>query len=286
MFKIFRNFLILIIFLILTIFKFDYTFSEEEQIAVVVELKGGVLIKGEDEKKWEKCEENEPLFEGDLIKTEKNAFAQIIFEDESMVRLQENSILEIKKMSEDRENKQTVLKLNLGKVILFVEKIIYPLTKFEVQTPTAIAGVRGTEFAVETTGEETDIGAFSGNIGVRSILKSGKESEEIFLGENEETTVEKFKIPHPKRKLKKLLYLTRKLPEFRGRYKILRQRMPILKEKIKKLKELKKIKNIKKLKEIRKYKEFKEIRKRVKEKQNIPEGQKRGKILNRIKGTR
>ena len=108
------------------------------------------------------AQKSSPFNEGDLVKTGgAPAFVQLNFNDKSTVKLGPNSELRIvtksKKMQErkiglfKRKSAQmmmdvTVLDLNFGKALIKVEGFKKKSATFEVRTPTAVAGVRGTVF--------------------------------------------------------------------------------------------------------------------------------------------
>lgn len=95
--------------------------------------------------------------EGDIVRTKSGAFAEIRFVDGTVLRLTESSRIEIKEylMRGDKRENGT-LRLLRGKVRATVSKglgrvipVIYsgPST-FRIETPTAVAGVKGTDFFV------------------------------------------------------------------------------------------------------------------------------------------
>ena len=98
----------------------------------------------------------QPLSEGDIIRTKSNGKAEITFVDDSVVRLAPNSRLQITEyLMEGNKRKSGVMNLFRGKMRAVVSKSRGFLAaafgeseKFEVRTPTAVAGVRGTDFFI------------------------------------------------------------------------------------------------------------------------------------------
>jgi hypothetical protein len=63
---------------------------------------------------------------------------------------------------------KTKLNLKKGKVLLALNKLKKD-SSFEIETPTAVAGVRGTSFLVSASGDNTKIGVLTGKVEVRSF---------------------------------------------------------------------------------------------------------------------
>ncbi len=113
----------------------------------------------------------QPVSEGDIIRTKSNGKAEITFVDDSVIRLAPGSRLQITEyLMEGSKRKSGVMNLFRGKIRAVVSKSRGFLgvafgggDRFEVRTPTAVAGVKGTDFFV------------SYSMGVTSItVKDGK----------------------------------------------------------------------------------------------------------------
>ena len=212
---------------------FIHSEETEEAVAMLTEMSGSVLVKDAQDGSFKKAEINQPLYAGDEIRTKKGASCEIEFKTESIVRLDENTDFKIHEVKETSKGNKTSVQLFTGKILNVVSKTAN--SSFEVKTPTSIAGVRGTEFAVEATEENTDIGVFSGRVGVTGMAESGTVTEEIDLTEDMETSVQKFKKPGAPRKLKEKMrkwkqYLAKHRPRL---YQKLKE-SPELRQKLKK----------------------------------------------------
>ncbi len=89
------------------------------------------------------------VYQGDRIQTFNDSYALAIFPDETEVSLKPNSDLVLKRVAHDKANASTdtLIFLNKGRV----SSLVNPKkkqSKFEIQTPYAVAAVRGTEFRV------------------------------------------------------------------------------------------------------------------------------------------
>ncbi|MBN2120972.1 MAG: FecR domain-containing protein [Candidatus Omnitrophica bacterium] len=125
----------------------------KERMAKVVKVDGDVQVMFKNSDAWQKAEEEMVLSEGDVIKTGKVGAALLNIEGDSkgsLVRLRENTTLNLDILKEDSSSKKkvTVLDLSIGKILIQAEKL-QEGSRFEVKTPTSVVGVRGTKFAVE-----------------------------------------------------------------------------------------------------------------------------------------
>jgi hypothetical protein len=98
------------------------------------------LVKGDD------------LYVGDIVRTKSNAKVEITFIDESIVRVAQKSRLQITEYMFEREERRSTLSLFRGKIQSLVKKVAgfsfgrARKNRFEIHTPTAVCGVRGTDF--------------------------------------------------------------------------------------------------------------------------------------------
>ena len=95
------------------------------------------------------------LSEGDRIRTGKGGAAEVVLGDGSLVRVGELSDLEIDKLDVDAANQPTTSRFNLaaGQARAWVArqvvaKVATGAGRFAVQSPTAVAAVRQTDFAL------------------------------------------------------------------------------------------------------------------------------------------
>ncbi|HPX82739.1 MAG TPA: FecR domain-containing protein [Syntrophales bacterium] len=80
----------------------------------------------------------------DLIQTGKNSNARVVLTDASAMALGPNTKLEMKQFNIQGKKTTGLFYVPMGLVQTNVAKALGPGSKFEMQTPTAIAGVRGT----------------------------------------------------------------------------------------------------------------------------------------------
>lgn len=125
---------------------------------------GNVKFKKENSTDWLNAEKGQTFFLNDTIRTSEKSGAQIQFMDNpvSTLQLREKSIIKIEKQKEVK-----------GFLISMGEALIKTLPgknndiKFKISSPSAVAGVRGTEFNVAVDEQEsTKLGCFEGLVEV------------------------------------------------------------------------------------------------------------------------
>lgn len=98
---------------------------------------------------------NDAILPDDVIITGKGGSVNVVIEKRGVFKIKDNSnILFSNLLMVDDENNSAKIKVMAGRVILGLEKLKKNST-FEVETPTAVAGVRGTSFMVSVQQKET-----------------------------------------------------------------------------------------------------------------------------------
>ncbi len=107
----------------------------------------------------------EILNENDLILTGTGASCDLKIGD-SMIRIKENSKVQMSQILRGKDAESVTLSLNVGKILCRPKKLLKN-ENFLVRTPTAVAGVRGTIFTVEADSKKTTrIKVFNGKVNV------------------------------------------------------------------------------------------------------------------------
>lgn len=108
---------------------------------------------------------------GDLVKTGDDGRVKLMFRDGSVLNVGDDSRLKVTRFLYDPSGgtREGGVELLRGTVRAWVTKLRMKRNRFEVQTPTAVAGVRGTHYAVrETKKNGAQIVVFGGEVAVRS----------------------------------------------------------------------------------------------------------------------
>ncbi len=113
--------------------------------ALVTKVTGEVLSRLGNQAPGHKVEVKEAISAGSDIETGPHGQIEIVLESGRVVQLQPNTRLTVKKLSRDPKTgaREDLFESTLGKIRVSVEKL-KANSKFEIKTPTAIAGVRGT----------------------------------------------------------------------------------------------------------------------------------------------
>ena len=130
------------------------------------------------------------LKEKDVIKTEDESFCDVRIGG-SIIRIKEKSSVTMTNLIRNENQEDTTLGLSVGKMLCKPKKLLKS-EKFVVKTPTAVAGVRGTNFIIEADKNKTTrIKVFQGKVKVAKRVKQFEENVDQVLEVS--STVEKEK---------------------------------------------------------------------------------------------
>lgn len=145
------------------------------------------------------------VFLGDTVKTGTDVKAQIELSDGSIVTVVPNSSVQMKGHRIDREQgiRNSVMRTLKGTVRFMISKVFRPHaagselkwkdSNVTIETQNAVAGVRGTDFAVTSGENDTEIAVFEGAVSVKSSSPSVNGS--VMVASGEVLTVAKGKSP-------------------------------------------------------------------------------------------
>lgn len=176
---------IITIFLVLCASTFCFLLSKssaDERLAVSAEraivlfIQGDVKVKSIKLNQWIDADLGMDLTRGDSLKTGKDSWAEIGFGTNfaNVVRLKENSMLELIDLGPIR------LGLLKGDIRSMVEKLEEGST-FEIKTPNAICGARGTGWDSSTDGVKIAVDVFEDKIFFSRLSKDGGVLEETVI---------------------------------------------------------------------------------------------------------
>ncbi|MCX7769706.1 MAG: FecR domain-containing protein [Proteobacteria bacterium] len=164
-------------FLIISIIIFQlYTTLSwaNEYVALISEKSGSVHIRDKKNVIYGEAKKGSRLAIGSWIKTGNDGWALLTFVDGSKLTIANNSELEITEFLISKKTKKGVFSMMQGKLRASIVKMSQDKVDFKIKSPTAVAGVKGTEFMMMTRGEAN---VFFGNEGVVEIygqLEQGK----------------------------------------------------------------------------------------------------------------
>lgn len=172
-------------------------FSQEASHVEVLYVSGTAEVCFRNETDYTKAEEGMYLESGDKIRTGHNSKMGLGFDEN------ENNILEVDSDSSAililKGNEK--MELLEGRVFVTIDELPAGAS-FEIRTPAAVTGVRGTDWVITASADATDIESIDGTPYIKSFEEDGKLSdEETIVLAGYETTVERFRKPLIPRKM-------------------------------------------------------------------------------------
>lgn len=160
--------------------------SFAKPVGKILELSGDIDITSMKTGKRIIPEEGTVIDGNDKIRTGRKSFVSIVLNDGSKLFIREISVLYVHDIKLNLTDQPTRIQIITGKLRVIAAKTMKG-NSVVVYTPTAIAGVRGTDFGIIATQLETRVVIFQGKVEVankdKNILKS------YILKDREETKV-------------------------------------------------------------------------------------------------
>ncbi|RPH48213.1 MAG: hypothetical protein EHM85_17735 [Desulfobacteraceae bacterium] len=180
---------LLVIVLTLLLFPFcnQAAFGENIPVGKLEKSQGGVIVIREDGKEVQGKPELH-LYGGDCITTGKDGAVWFSLSDGAKFRLGNDSQMDIDEISSEAEDDMTHLRLVLGYLWSKIKTIGASRGKYNLHTPTAVMGVRGTEFdAIVSIDASSTVAVDEGIVDIEAeggtvSLQQGKMSEIEFDG--------------------------------------------------------------------------------------------------------
>ena len=148
---------------------------------LVTFIKGVVSIKSTGAEEWQKLQLNDRIRQGNWIRTSEDGAIEITFEDHFSVLLRPNTTIEI---TAARKKSAIYLMyklfLDIGRTISKIKQSTGKETRFEIQTPSAVAAARGTEFRA---GVDPDITTRLEVLAGKVDVQAAKQKVEVKAGE-------------------------------------------------------------------------------------------------------
>jgi hypothetical protein len=131
----------------------------------------------------------------DEIKTGDKSIAVIQFGQTALITIKSNSKLRADNIITKKDAEQIELSQSEGSSF---SKIVKKGTDYKINTPTAVASVRGTSFELSTTGNKSKIIMLSGNVKVAPVIDGKVDMDKavsVDAGQTIESTKEKMAAP-------------------------------------------------------------------------------------------
>ena len=166
-------------------------------------VQGDAVIIHADILKGYKADRGMRLYKGDTIITLENSKIRFRLNDRSILSLSSETKLTLNKSVYDKQKKQrsSFLGMAFGKARFLVVKLLdYKRSEFKVKTPTAVCGVRGSDFILEATLDETVATALE-DTELELWSLAFLDLEPVILKDGESSTVRRGQKPTPPVKL-------------------------------------------------------------------------------------
>lgn len=157
-------------------------------------VKGDVKITSAKTKQTDPGKVGGKVYPGDMITAGSDSRAKIVMSDKNVLNISPDSQMTIAKYESNAASgdHNVELKVDYGKVRASVEqKYDGEKNQFNIRTPTAVAGVRGTDFltAFNRTNNTTQITTFSGVVAVGAGMAGGKIMNPVYVKPGQTTSV-------------------------------------------------------------------------------------------------
>jgi hypothetical protein len=151
--------------------------------AKVTFTKNEVFLGEQQEGPWKVLEKGMGIQEGQFVKTGKSGLVEITLPDKSVVRLAPDTVFRLDQAYFPKEGRRKFrAKIFLGKLWAKITRIVGdPRGSFDVQTPTAVVGVRGTVYNLLAKADKSlDVLVYEGRVGVKPpLISKGAKKKEI-----------------------------------------------------------------------------------------------------------
>jgi len=149
------------------------------QTAKIISVEGEVNVRADANSDWQNAKPQQYLSQDAEIKTAEKSKCILSFDEDlaNIITIDENTQVKLKNL------KPVEIILPRGRVFLLIDDKTSSLKPFEVRTPTAVAGVRGTGESVEFYSEETIIQCFEGKVYVQGLNSEGRKMQTKTLSE-------------------------------------------------------------------------------------------------------
>lgn len=170
------------------------SFAEGEIYGTMMVVKGDIKVTSAKSGKTDAAKVGFKVYSGDAITSGADSRAKIIMSDKNVINVSPDSKVTIAKYENNpaKDSRNVELKVDYGKVRASVEQNYDgDKNKFNVRTPTAVAGVRGTDFVAGFNSQtrQTSVVTFSGVVAVGSPGPNGQIANAVFVKPGQATNV-------------------------------------------------------------------------------------------------
>ncbi|MBN1576661.1 MAG: FecR domain-containing protein [Chitinispirillaceae bacterium] len=139
-------------------------FPQNSRKCSIRQLVGTVKIRRGTTAVWNNARLKMALKETDAIRTFIESEAELEISDGSLIKIGENTTIELSSLKGTAEHQNTSMKIMNGAILANVKKLVSPASSFEFETPTATAAIRGTTVGLEVSKEQTTVKVYEGKV--------------------------------------------------------------------------------------------------------------------------
>ncbi|MEJ2543793.1 MAG: FecR family protein, partial [Calditrichaceae bacterium] len=183
-----------LLFLIVGLFFLSASSMQSKNTAQIKFLIGEAEVLSKGQTNWRAAKFNMEIKSGDRIKTMLNARVEINMPDGTIIKVNENSIFDVKEIKTVEQDKEDKMSFTLwaGNIWAKFKKVVSTRQVRTIDSPSAVVAIRGTILDVNVdNNQSTKVRVFEGSVSVLSKDAQGG----VIVGTNQETTVDKGKAP-------------------------------------------------------------------------------------------
>ncbi len=161
--------------------------------AEITYLEGNVQVQSPKDNLWKTAEKGMKVDIGDSIRTARHSLADVVLDEakKNSIRIDPSTLVVLNSSTPGVVDR---LDLSRGKVLSNLEGLKSGLS-FEVNTPSAVCGVRGSSYSVYVERDTDEVTAFKDTVFLKTYDASGNELPEVMLPEGFKTLIERFEMP-------------------------------------------------------------------------------------------
>jgi hypothetical protein len=163
----------------------------------VLVVQGNVVIMHKDMLRGYRAKKDLPLFKSDIIVTQEKGRIRFEMNDGSILTMGSSTKLVIDRSVYDakKKSRSSFFRLALGKARIWAKKLVdLRYSKFKVRTPTAVVGVRGSDFIVKATAKLTEVTALEKTV-LEVVSLAFPEAKPMVATDFERTVIEEGALP-------------------------------------------------------------------------------------------
>jgi hypothetical protein len=166
-------------------------------VASFAGLTGTVEVQHDAKGEWAAVTVGSPFFASDAVRSGAGAAAKLIFVDDAVLNVGPSTEVAVEHYVGGKGARRSLLRLTQGKIEVLVSGYGGESARYEVESPTALARVQGTDFIVryDAAAQATDVVGLEGTVAVQGL--TGIIGPGVAVGPNEVTRVPRDGFPSP-----------------------------------------------------------------------------------------